>query len=172
MKANRIFSWLLTVILTALIITPISAAGECTEVYGKGGNSFSLATGSPGELGLLEVLAEAFDREHDAQLCWIKAGSGASLKLLHEKKVDMIMVHAPVAEKQAVEQGWAIQRTLIGSNEFYIVGPAALTHALPNPRPSFCPGGITPEPIKRKWRCGRMPVSTPREIGTLLPKIS
>ena len=125
MKANRIFSWLLTVILTALIITPISAAGECTEVYGKGGNSFSLATGSPGELGLLKVLAEAFDKENDARLCWVKAGSGASLKLLREKKVDMIMVHAPAAEKQAVEQGWAIKRTLIGSNEFYIVGPAA-----------------------------------------------
>ncbi len=33
------------------------------------------------------------------------------------------MVHAPVAEKKAVEEGWAIRRTLIGSNEFYIVGP-------------------------------------------------
>jgi len=33
------------------------------------------------------------------------------------------MVHAPAAEKQAVADGWAIKRTLIGSNEFYIVGP-------------------------------------------------
>jgi tungstate transport system substrate-binding protein len=124
MKANRIFSWLLTIIFAALIIAPTLPAQECTEVYGKGGNSFSLATGSPGELGLLKVLAQAFDKEHDAKLCWIKAGSGESLKLLREKKVDMIMVHAPAAEKQAVEQGWAIKRTLIGSNEFYIVGPA------------------------------------------------
>jgi tungstate transport system substrate-binding protein len=125
MKANRILSWLLTTILAAVTIASISAAQDCTEVYGKGGNRFSLATGSPGELGLLGVLAEAFDKEHDAQLCWVKAGSGESLKLLREKKVDMIMVHAPAAEKQAVEQGWAIKRTLIGSNEFYIVGPAA-----------------------------------------------
>jgi len=45
------------------------------------------------------------------------------LKLLKEKKVDIILVHAPAAEKKAVEEGWAINRTLIGSNEFYVVGP-------------------------------------------------
>lgn len=33
------------------------------------------------------------------------------------------MVHASAAEKKAVQEGWAIKRTLIGSNEFYIVGP-------------------------------------------------
>ena len=56
-------------------------------------------------------------------LKWIKAGSGESLKLLKDKKVDMIMVHAPEAEKQAILEGWAAKRSLIGSNEFYIVGP-------------------------------------------------
>jgi len=58
-------------------------------------------------------------------LVWIKAGSGKSLQLLKDKKVDMIMVHAPKAEKQAVKDGWATKRTLLGSNEFFIVGPAS-----------------------------------------------
>ena len=91
--------------------------------YGKGDQAICVATGSPGELGLLEVLADAFNENHDTRLCWRKAGSGASLKLLREKKVDVVMVHAPAAEKKAVQEGWAIKRTLIGSNEFYIVGP-------------------------------------------------
>jgi tungstate transport system substrate-binding protein len=82
-----------------------------------------VATGSPGELGILKVLAETFCKEHNATLCWIKAGSGDSLRLLKEKKVDMIMVHAPAAEKKAVAEGWAALHKLIGSNEFYIVGP-------------------------------------------------
>lgn len=56
-------------------------------------------------------------------MCWKKAGSGKSLKLLQEKKVDLVLVHAPAAEKKALAEGWAIKRTLIGSNEFYIVGP-------------------------------------------------
>jgi tungstate transport system substrate-binding protein len=45
--------------------------------------------------------------------------------LLKDKKVDMIMVHAPKAEQQAVREGWAADRTPIGSNEFYLVGPAS-----------------------------------------------
>lgn len=112
------------VCLTMLLFvqTPL-ASSQCTETYGSGLNRFSLATGSPGELGLLKVLAEAFSRDYDTTLCWQKAGSGESLKLLKEKKVDMIMVHAPAAEKQAVQEGWATARRLIGSNEFYIVGP-------------------------------------------------
>lgn len=109
-----------------LAVAGIVTAGDmCTEKYGRGPNEFSLATGSPGELGLLKALAEAFDKKEGATLCWRKAGSGESLKLLKEKKVDMIMVHAPAAEKQAVTDGWAQKRTLIGSNEFYVVGPPA-----------------------------------------------
>ncbi len=96
---------------------------KCTEVYGNGPNKFSLATGSPGELGILKVLGETFSKEMNTTLCWIKAGTGDSLKLLKEKSVDMTMVHAPDAEKKAVSDGWATKRTLIGSNEFFIVGP-------------------------------------------------
>lgn len=99
-------------------------AGETvTATYDHRGPVFTLATGSPGELGLLEGLAAAFARETPATMRWVKAGSGASLKLLREGKVDVVMVHAPRAEAQAVDEGWATQHTLIGSNEFYIVGP-------------------------------------------------
>ena len=92
-------------------------------VYGMGLKSFTLATGSPGELGLLQALGEAFDKKEGARLIWIKAGSGTSLRLLKNAQVDMIMVHAPDAVNKAISEGWAVNRTLIGSNEFYIVGP-------------------------------------------------
>lgn len=110
-----------------LLVPGLAAAAPYNAVYGHGPEKFSLATGSPGELGLLKVLAEAFDRQMHGQtaLQWIKAGSGKSLQLLQDKKVDMIMVHAPAAEKRAVQEGWATDRTLLGSNEFYIVGPAS-----------------------------------------------
>jgi tungstate transport system substrate-binding protein len=92
-------------------------------IYGTGANEFSLATGSPGELGLLKLLGEEFGKKENAKMIWIKAGSGASLNLLKTKQVDMIMVHAPAAVNQAIAEGWAVNRTLLGSNEFYIVGP-------------------------------------------------
>lgn len=99
------------------------AADETGATYGSGRNRFSLATGSPGELGLLKLLAEEFARQADAQMVWVKAGTGVSLKLLQDKKVDMAMVHAPAQVEKALKDGWATGKTLIGSNEFYIVGP-------------------------------------------------
>jgi tungstate transport system substrate-binding protein len=121
--ARILFSTLL--LSLSLVLSPgFSMAGEaCDAVYGQGPHKFSLATGSPGELGLLEALANGFGETLPITLCWVKAGSGKSLTLLKDKQADCIMVHAPAAEKKAVEEGWAINRTLIGSNEFYIVGP-------------------------------------------------
>jgi tungstate transport system substrate-binding protein len=123
MTSKAILSALVGLFVFSLLVPLAFAQTACTESYGAGPNQFSLATGSPGELGLLKALAEEFAKTHNTTLCWVKAGSGESMKLLKEKKVDMIMVHAPAAEKKAVEEGWATKRVLIGSNEFYIVGP-------------------------------------------------
>jgi tungstate transport system substrate-binding protein len=114
---------LVVLVLCLLVALPAFANEECTAVYGTGSHTFSLATGSPGELGMLKALTDVFNSEHDTSMCWRKAGSGKSLQLLKQKEVDVVMVHAPAAEKQAVKEGWAIKRSLIGSNEFYIVGP-------------------------------------------------
>lgn len=99
-------------------------AAKPDAVWGTGANRFSLATGSPGELGLLEVLATDFAKTHDATVTWYKAGSGQAMRLLQERKVDMVLAHAPPAERKAVADGWAKGRHLIGSNEFWILGPA------------------------------------------------
>jgi tungstate transport system substrate-binding protein len=101
--------------------TPAARAPDA--VWGSGPHGFSLATGSPGELGLLEVLATDFAKTHDATVRWFKAGSGQAMRLLQQRQVDMVMAHAPPAERQAVADGWATGRKLIGSNEFWILGP-------------------------------------------------
>lgn len=72
---------------------------------------------------MVQALGEAFDKKEGARLVWIKAGSGASLNLLKTGQVNMIMVHAPDAVNKAIADGWSTNRTLIGSNEFYLVGP-------------------------------------------------
>jgi tungstate transport system substrate-binding protein len=129
MKNSHLFiSALLTTLLMGLGMQTSLAQSSPPKVeatYGQGSKSFKLATGSPGELGLLQQLGEAFDKKEGARLVWIKAGSGASLNLLKSQQVDMIMVHAPDGVNKAIAEGWATGRTLIGSNEFYIVGPKA-----------------------------------------------
>ena len=120
---RKVFLLMLSVLFVSSVVA--SAQEKYEGVYGNGVNRFSLATGSPGELGLLAVLGERFAAKSDTTLLWKKAGSGESIKDLKDKTVDMIMVHAPEAEKKAVLDGWAVKRTLIGSNEFFIVGPPA-----------------------------------------------
>jgi tungstate transport system substrate-binding protein len=113
--------------LLASLAAAAAAAAPYNGVYGSGPEKFTVATGSPGELGLVKALAEGFDKTMSGKITlqWVKAGSGKSLQLLKDRKVDLAMVHAPAAEKKAVQEGWASHRTLIGANEFSIVGPAA-----------------------------------------------
>jgi tungstate transport system substrate-binding protein len=98
-------------------------APQPAAVYGESGPVLRLATGSPGELGLIEHLAAAYSREEPIRLAWYKAGSGAALALLQAGQVDLVMVHAPAAEFSAVAQGWATRRTALGGNAYYLVGP-------------------------------------------------
>ncbi|WP_304723493.1 substrate-binding domain-containing protein [Polynucleobacter sp.] len=127
MRNPHFFSALLSTLLIGIFMQASVAQTnpKVEATYGQGAKSFKLATGSPGELGLLQQLGEAFDKKEGARLVWIKAGSGASLNLLKTQQVDMIMVHAPEGVNKAIAEGWATGRTLIGSNEFYIVGPKA-----------------------------------------------
>jgi tungstate transport system substrate-binding protein len=121
---KRMTNRILMVVLIVFGVTIQSYADvTCKATYGSEGQVYKLATGSPGELGLLKEIAEEFNKKNNTTMCWVKAGSGKSLSLLKDKKVDLIMVHAPANEKKAIKDGWAIKRTLIGSNEFYIVGP-------------------------------------------------
>ena len=105
--------------------------------------------------------------------------------MLQDKEVDMIMVHAPAAEKKAVQDGWATKRTLIGSNEFFIVGPASdparIAEAknavdaytrIAQAKASFSPGGTTPAPTKKNSPSGKKPELNPKGTGTSLRKTS
>jgi tungstate transport system substrate-binding protein len=120
MPARLIALWVLAFFATA----PAMADDPAPDaVWGSGPNRFDIATGSPGETGLLERLATEFAQQHDAQIRWYRTGSGKALELLKQRKVDMILAHAPAAEERAVAEGWATGRALVGSNEFWIVGP-------------------------------------------------
>ena len=92
-------------------------------VYGENGPAFTIGTGSPGDLGLLKALAEPFCVVNHCRINWLNMGSGDSLNALKQGKVDMVMTHSPEAEKKAIQEGWAEKRTLLGGNEFLIVGP-------------------------------------------------
>ncbi|KAF5417898.1 MAG: molybdate/tungstate transport system substrate-binding protein [Candidatus Methanophagaceae archaeon] len=83
----------------------------------------ALATGSPYELGLIDALSKPFEERYGCKVEVTKAGSGASLDLGREGKVDLVMVHAPGTEEQFVADGYGVNRTYMMYNDFVIAGP-------------------------------------------------
>jgi len=120
-----LISFVLFLIMFFIALGPAFAGGtgKPKAIYGTGQSTLVVATGSPGALGLLKALADPFCRDNNCRLVWFKKGSGASLAFMKAGKCDVIMVHAPAAEKKAVAEGWATHRTIIGANQFFIVGP-------------------------------------------------
>jgi tungstate transport system substrate-binding protein len=82
-------------------------------------------TTSTEDTGLLNTLAPEFKKASGIDLRWTATGTGKALKLGENCDVDVLMVHAPDAEKKFVADGFGINRKEIMYNDFVIIGPAA-----------------------------------------------
>jgi len=81
-------------------------------------------TTSTDNTGLLDYLAPEFMKATGIELRWTATGTGKALKLGENCDVDVLMVHAPSAEKKFVAEGFGIDRREIMYNDFVIIGPA------------------------------------------------
>ena len=82
-------------------------------------------TTSTDNTGLLDYLAPKFKEATGIELKWTATGTGKALKLGENCDVDILMVHAPAAEKKFVADGFGVDRREIMYNDFVIIGPAA-----------------------------------------------
>jgi tungstate transport system substrate-binding protein len=80
-------------------------------------------TTSTDNTGLLDYLAPMFTEATGIELKWVATGTGKALKLGENCDADVLMVHAPPAEKTYLEQGFGINRRQIMYNDFVIIGP-------------------------------------------------
>ena len=80
-------------------------------------------TTSTDNTGLLDYLAPKFTAATGIDLKWTATGTGKALKLGENCDVDILMVHAPAAEKQFVADGFGVDRKEIMYNDFVIIGP-------------------------------------------------
>jgi tungstate transport system substrate-binding protein len=80
-------------------------------------------TTSTDNTGLLDYLAPKFQEATGIELKWTATGTGKALKLGENCDVDILMVHAPPAEKKFVADGFGIDRREIMYNDFVIIGP-------------------------------------------------
>ena len=82
-------------------------------------------TTSTQDSGLLEYLEPDFRKETGIDLKWVAVGTGKALEIAKNCDADVLLVHAPAAEKAFVAAGHGIDRRQVMYNDFIIVGPLA-----------------------------------------------
>ena len=87
-------------------------------------NLILATTTSTQDSGLLDVLIPLFQEKTGYIVQAVAVGSGAALKMGEEGNADVLLVHAPSAEKTLMEGGFGKERFLVMHNYFMIVGPA------------------------------------------------
>jgi tungstate transport system substrate-binding protein len=80
-------------------------------------------TTSTDNSGLLQQLNPAFESQSGVRIDVIAVGTGKALKLGENGDVDLVFVHAPVAEKKFVAAGHGLKRFAVMHNDFIIIGP-------------------------------------------------
>ena len=82
-------------------------------------------TTSTDNTGLLDYLAPAFTKATGIDLRWTAIGTGKALKMGQNCDVDVLLVHAPGAEKKFVDAGFGTMRRELMYNDFVIIGPSS-----------------------------------------------
>ncbi|HEY3221022.1 MAG TPA: substrate-binding domain-containing protein [Gemmatimonadales bacterium] len=80
-------------------------------------------TTSTRDAGLLDSLLPVFERRTGYRVKVIAVGSGQALELGRRGDADVVLAHAPDAERPLVDSGYFTTRRLVMHNEFLIVGP-------------------------------------------------
>ena len=132
-------------------------------------------TTSTRDAGLLDSLLPLFEKQSGYTVKVIAVGSGEALELGRRGDADVVLAHAPAAERILVDSGYFVRRRLVMHNVFLIVGPpddpaklrgmrnavAALRRIDSLGRRSY-PAATTRARICASWSCGAVRVSPPR----------
>ncbi|MCK5837861.1 MAG: substrate-binding domain-containing protein, partial [Desulfobacula sp.] len=113
MNAKKILLSMLAIIVMTLAM---SAQAETK-------NLMMATTTSTDNTDLLEYLIPHFEQETGISLKWTATGTGKALKLGQNCDVDVLLVHAPAAEKTYIEKGYGKDRRQVMYNDFVIIGP-------------------------------------------------
>ncbi len=90
------------------------------------GRAITLATTtSTLDTGLLDSLLPRFRRESGIEVKAIAVGTGAALEMARRGDADVVLVHAPEAERAYVEAGYLVAGRRVMHNDFLLLGPSA-----------------------------------------------
>jgi tungstate transport system substrate-binding protein len=113
-------------LLFPLIATNLHAQTQTKSIEEPKTKDLILATTtSTVDSGLLDVLIPVFEKETGYRVKTIAAGTGQALAMGEKGEADVLLAHAPEAERKLVDSGAAINYQLVMHNDFVIVGPSS-----------------------------------------------
>ena len=114
MKAKHFFNIVMVLLFTLILAFSAQAAEKSLMMA---------TTTSTDNTGLLDYLIPYFEKETGIELKWTATGTGKALKLGQNCDVDVLLVHAPPAERKYIANGYGKDRKEIMYNDFVIIGP-------------------------------------------------
>lgn len=116
-NCRLVFAFLLTLIV---VISGCSSS----DTDGRLSKELILATTtSTQDSGLLEVLQPMFEEQSGYKVKTIAVGTGQALEMGTKGEADVLLVHAPDAEVELIDNGHAVNRKRVMYNDFIIIGP-------------------------------------------------
>lgn len=107
--------------LIAVFLILFSSPAQCADA-----KVLRMATTtSTDDTGLLDYLKPFFTKETGIDIQWVATGTGKALKLGENCDADVLLVHAPDAEKKFVADGFGLNRNVVMYNDFVMIGPAS-----------------------------------------------
>jgi tungstate transport system substrate-binding protein len=99
-----------------LFLTALAATQQSRDIV-------LATTTSTRDAGLLDTLVPIFERQTGYHVKVIAVGSGQALEMGRRGDADVVLSHAPEAERALTDSGYFINRRLVMHNDFLIVGP-------------------------------------------------
>lgn len=109
--------------IAALMALSLLSVWWICSVQAAGRNVILATTTSTQDSGLLDVLVPLFEKQTGYVVKAVSVGTGQALALGGRGEADVVLVHAPEAEKKYVAEGTLVNRRLVMHNDFIIVGP-------------------------------------------------
>jgi len=164
---KRIASMLVFILSFTLVVASAQAQQK---------NIILATTTSTQDSGLLDVLIPIFEKNAGYFVKTIAVGSGQAMAMGQKGEADVLLVHSPDAEKKFMAEGMESTGGSLCITTTLSLGPRK-THLnskeqnqlrkrlrrLPLDNLSLCREGITPGPIQRKSRSGKLQASILKE---------
>src|SRR5882672_4765504 len=109
--------------MRGLCVAILLAAYAPTPLPAQSQEVLLATTTSTRDAGLLDSLLPVFERRTGYKVKVIAVGSGQALEMGRRGDADVVLSHAPDAERVLADSGYFVSRRLVMHNDFLVVGP-------------------------------------------------